>query len=265
MKPTHYLSRLRLRRDDVPSFDRYPFSLPAVRHLDMLEFHPKVTFLIGENGSGKSTLLEAIAVSWGFNAEGGTKNFAFATRASHSELHRYIRIEKTIRRPRDGFFFRAESFFNVATEIERLDNEPGGGRIIDSYGGLSLHEQSHGESFLALMTNRLGGAGLYLLDEPEAALSPQRQLVVLSRMHDLVNDDSQFIIASHSPLLMAYPDAYIYSFSTAGIQKIDYYDTEHFRVMHDFLVNPKRMLDQLLDTSPSPDENKPRKSPRRPR
>jgi predicted ATPase len=263
MTPTHYALRVRLGRDDVPSFDRYPFSLPAVRNLDVLELHPKVTFLIGENGSGKSTLLEAIAVAWGFNPEGGTKNFAFATRTSHSELHQYIRIEKTIRRPRDGFFFRAESFFNVATEIERLDAEPAGGaRIIDSYGGLSLHEQSHGESFLAFMTNRLGGGGFYLLDEPEAALSPQRQLAVLSCMHDLVNDDSQFIIATHSPLLMAYPDAHIYNLSTEGIEKIDYYETEHYRVMHSFLANPQRMLDRLMDASPQPGKKRTRKRPR---
>ncbi|HTM07604.1 MAG TPA: AAA family ATPase [Verrucomicrobiae bacterium] len=258
----HYVSRVRLRRDDVSSFDRYPFSLPAVRHLDVLELHPKITFLIGENGSGKSTLLEAIAVSWGFNPEGGTKNFAFATRASHSELHRYMRVEKTVRRPRDGFFFRAESFFNVATEIEKLDSEPSfGPPIIDSYGGQSLHEQSHGESFLALMVNRFRGDGFYLLDEPEAALSPQRQLAVLSRIHDLVNDNSQFIIATHSPLLMAYPDASIYSFSTTGIERMDYYQTEHYQVMHDFLANPKRMLDRLLDqSSMGRVEHKPRKS-----
>jgi predicted ATPase len=260
--PMHYVSRVRLRRDDVSSFDRYPFSLPAVRHLDVLELHPKITFLIGENGSGKSTLLEAIAVSWGFNPEGGTKNFAFATRASHSELHRYMRVEKTVRRPRDGFFFRAESFFNVATEIEKLDSEPSfGPPIIDSYGGQSLHEQSHGESFLALMVNRFRGDGFYLLDEPEAALSPQRQLAVLSRIHDLVNDNSQFIIATHSPLLMAYPDASIYSFSTTGIERMDYYQTEHYQVMHDFLANPKRMLDRLLDqSSMGRVEHKPRKS-----
>ena len=243
-----YVSQVRLKREEVPSFDRYPFSLPAVRHLDVLELHPKVTFLVGENGSGKSTLLEAIAVAWGFNPEGGTKNFNFGTRVSHSPLEQYIRLVKGIRRPKDGFFLRAESFFNVATEIEKLDAEPAfSPPVIDSYGGKSLHEQSHGESFMALLLNRFGGRGFYILDEPEAALSPQRQLAVLSRVHDLVNDDSQFVIATHSPILMAYPDATIYSCSAEGIEKVDYYETEHYRVTHDFLKNPKRMLDVLLD------------------
>ena len=241
-----YAIDVRLRRDIVPSFDSYPFSLPAIRDLDVLELHPRVTFLVGENGSGKSTLLEAIAVVCGFNAEGGTKNFRFGTRASHSSLHEFLRVAKGVRRPKDGFFLRAESFFNVATEIERLDSEGLGARIIDSYGGRSLHEQSHGESFMALMMHRFGGNGLYLLDEPEAALSPQRQLAALSRIHDLAMADSQFVIATHSPILMAYPDAYIYAFSADGTRRVDYYDTEHYRVMHDFVANPKRMLDVLL-------------------
>ena len=246
-----YVSEVRLRREEVPSFDRYPFSLPAVRHLDVLELHPQVTFFVGENGSGKSTLLEAIAVAWGFNPEGGTKNFRFGTRVSHSDLGEYLRLSKGIRRPKDGFFLRAESFFNVATEIERLDAEPAAGRsIIDSYGGRSLHEQSHGESFMALLLNRFGGKGFYILDEPEAALSPQRQLAVISRIHQLVVDDSQFLIATHSPILMAYPNATIYSCSGDGIRKVDYYETEHYQVTHDFLANPKRMLDVLM----APDE-----------
>jgi predicted ATPase len=246
MLSTKFAIDLRLRRDIVPSFDVYPFSLPAIRHLDLLEFHPAVTFVVGENGSGKSTLLEAIAVACGFNAEGGSKNFNFGTRVSHSPLHEFIRIAKGFRRPRDGYFLRAESFFNVATEIERLDSGGGGPRIIDSYGGRSLHEQSHGESFMALMRERFRGNGLYILDEPEAALSPQRQLAALARIHTLAKAGSQFIIATHSPILMAYPDAHIYSCSQDGIARVDYYDTEHYTVMHDFVVNPKRMLDILL-------------------
>ena len=246
MPSNQYAIQVQLKRDQVSSFDGYPFSLPAIRNLDVLPLHPAVTMLVGENGSGKSTLLEAIAVALGFNAEGGTKNFRFGTRSSHSALYEFLRVVKGVRRPKDGFFLRAESFFNVATEIERLDSEPGGPPIINSYGGRSLHEQSHGESFMALMLNRFGGNGLYLLDEPEAALSPQRQLSALARMHALVKADSQFIIATHSPILLAYPDSYIYSCSNSGIELTEYTETEQYRVTRDFLANPKRMLDVLL-------------------
>ncbi len=240
MISTQFVSRVTLQREKIDSFNRYPFSLPAIHSLDYIDLHPKITFLVGENGSGKSTLMEAIAVALGFNAEGGTKNFRFGTRESHSELHEYLRVAKGVRKPRDGFFLRAESFFNVATEIDNLD-------VVDSYGGRSLHEQSHGESFLALMTNRFGGNGIYLLDEPEAALSPQRQLAVLSRIHDLILDNSQFLIATHSPILMAYPDARIYQCGQDGIAEIAYEDTEHFQVTRDFLANPERMLRILLE------------------
>ncbi|MBV8272406.1 MAG: AAA family ATPase [Cupriavidus sp.] len=248
MLSTQFASRVTLLRDKVPGFDRYPFSLPVVRALDAIDLHPRVTFFVGENGSGKSTLLEAIAVALGFNAEGGSRNFSFATRASHSQLHEYLRIAKGVRRPRTGYFLRAESFFNVATEIERLDEEPGlGAPVIESYGGRSLHEQSHGEAFLTLLTERFGGQGLYILDEPEAALSPARQLAVISRLHDLVRDRSQFVIATHSPILMAYPDACIYQCSARGIEPIAYEDTEHYQITRDFLVDPQRMLRVLME------------------
>jgi predicted ATPase len=237
---------LTLRRDIVPDFDSYPFNLPAVRHLQVLPFHPAVTFIVGENGSGKSTLLEAIAVALGFNAEGGSRNFNFGTRASHSVLHEYVRIAKGFRRPRDGYFLRAESFFNVATEIERLDESGPGDPIGPAYGTRSLHEQSHGESFMALLTHRFRGRGLYVLDEPEAALSPQRQLAALARIHQLVKQGSQFIIATHSPILMAYPEARIYACTEKGLRRTDYEDTEHYQVTRDFLVNPQRTLDVLL-------------------
>lgn len=252
----HYLLQVQLLRDKAPNFARYPFSLAAVRHLDTLAFHPAVTFIIGENGTGKSTLLEAIAIAWGFNPEGGTKNFNFSTRTSHSELYKYLRLSKNYRRPKDGFFLRAESFFNVATEIERLDEDPDDGPtiipppVIDSYGSQSLHEQSHGESFFSLLMNRFGGKGLYILDEPEAALSPTRQMAMISRMHDLVQDNSQFIIATHSPILMAYPHAQIFVLSQEGIQKVHYTETEHFRITQDFLNNHnnhEKMLQILMD------------------
>lgn len=241
-----YIAEIRLKRGEVVSFEEYPFSLPAIRHLDRIPLHRAVTYIVGENGSGKSTLLEAIAVAWGFNAEGGSRNFRFSTRASHSSLHDYLVLAKTVRKPTDGFFLRAESFFNVASEIENLGIE------LEPYGGRSLHEQSHGESFLALMMNRFRGQGLYILDEPEAALSPQRQLAVLSRMHDLVTDQSQFIIATHSPILMAYPDSTIYRLSSEGIAEVAYEDTEHYQVTKDFLANPQRMLDILLERQEKP-------------
>ncbi len=235
----HYLLSLALRRDKVPSFAEYPFCLPVVRNLAEIEFHPRVTFFVGENGTGKSTILEAIAVASGFNAEGGTRNFRFSTRASHSPLHDALALRKGIRRPQDGFFLRAESFFNVATEIEHLG-------VGDSYGGRSLHEQSHGESFMTLVNERFGGHGLYLLDEPEAALSPSRQLSLLARIHQLVKADSQFVIATHSPILMAYPDAAIYLLTEDAIAKVRYTETEHYAVTREFLNKHEAMLDELL-------------------
>lgn len=247
MISSQYISHVSLQRDDVPSFEGYPFSIPAIHALDTLPLHARVTFFIGENGSGKSTLLEAIAVAMGFNPEGGTRNFHFSTRASHSELSHYLRIAKGVKPPRTGFFFRAESFFNLASEIERLDAEPAASPpVINSYGGHSLHEQSHGESFLSLMMNRFGSQGLYLLDEPEAALSPARQLAMLARMHDLIRDDSQFIIATHSPILLGYPDALIYQFDGAALSSVNYRDTDHYQITRSFLNHPERMLQELM-------------------
>lgn len=238
-----YLREISLKREKIANPEEYPFSIPAVRHLDVLQFDPDVTFLVGENGTGKSTLLEAISVALGFNAEGGSRNFNFSTRASHSGLHASLRLIRSYRRPRDAYFLRAESFFNVATEIERLDREGGGGDpIIDAYGGRSLHEQSHGESFLALMTHRFRGQGLYILDEPEAALSPRRQFLVLRRMRQLVHQQSQFIVATHSPLLLAYPNARILVLDQRGYGQVKYEDTEHFRLAKKFLNDPDAAL-----------------------
>ena len=242
----NYIRSVELVREKVPSFSEYPFSLPVVSGLYGLEFHPKVTYFIGENGTGKSTILEAIAASYGFNPEGGTKNFNFSTKATHSELYAYIRLVKGIRRPGDGFFLRAESFYNVATNIDELDREALGPRIIDSYGGKSLHNQSHGEAFLSLFLNKFRGEGIYILDEPEAALSPIRQMTMLARLHELVCQGSQFIIATHSPVVMAYPDADIYEIKES-IRKVSYEETEHYKVMRDFLNNRGKMLDILLE------------------
>jgi predicted ATPase len=234
-----YLRGVRLKRKEIPSFRQYPFCLPAIRNLDEMDFHPAVTFLIGENGTGKSTLLEAIAVAWGFNAEGGTRNFRFATQESHSPLHQHITLTRGVRRPRDGFFLRAESFYNVVSEIDRLG-------VTHAYGGRSLHEQSHGESFFTLFSERFGGDGLYILDEPEAALSPTRQLAMLVRMHDLVRQRSQFIIATHSPIIMAYPNAQILLLDENGTAPVRYEDTEHFVVTREFLNNRGRLFDELF-------------------
>lgn len=248
LPPPRFINAFRLDRDAVPSFAEYPFSNPAVKFLDRLKLSPTVTFFIGDNGSGKSTLIEALAVRSGFNAEGGSRNFDFATRASHSPLHDYLVLDRCFRRkPTDGYFLRAESFFNVASEIERLDKEPGAGMAIGpSYGDRALHEQSHGESFFALLTNRLTGNGLYIFDEPEAALSPQRQMSMLVLMKGLIDNGSQFIIATHSPILMAYPGALIYQITSEGIGQVAYTDTEHFRVTRDFLNRHEQMLEVLL-------------------
>jgi predicted ATPase len=206
-----------------------------------------VTFLVGENGSGKSTLLEAIAVALGLNAEGGSRNFNFTTRASHSDLYKFLRLRRGVRRPRDCYFLRAESYFNLATEIERLDAEHANAPpIADSYGGNSLHEQSHGESFFSLFRNRFGGKGLYLLDEPEAALSPTRQMAFLSILHDLAAGGSQFIIATHSPIIMTYPNASIFSLDGGEVRRIAYEQTEHYKVTRDFLLRTPKMLSILM-------------------
>lgn len=242
-----FLHRVALRRDSVESFEKYPFSLPVVRKLNTLEFTQPVTFIVGENGSGKSTLLEAFAIAWGFNPEGGGRNFNFQTRRAHSELAKHLRIVRGVKRARDGFFLRAESFFNVASEIERLDEEPGGGpSITEAYGGVSLHRQSHGESFTALLRDRFRGNGFYILDEPEAALSPSRQLRALQRIHDLVHLHSQFIIATHSPIMMSYPGAAILALDDGILQPVAYEETEHFNVTRQFLNNHEAMLRELL-------------------
>ncbi len=244
----HYLLAVSLERDRIGSFEQYPYSLPVFRYLDTLQLHPAVTFFIGENGTGKSTLLESMAIAAGFNAEGGSRNMRFSTRESHSPLHDFLSLRRSLKRPRDGYFLRAESFFNVATEIEHLDAVPAlAPPIINSYGSRSLHEQSHGESFLKLVMERFSGHGLYILDEPEAALSPTRQLSLLVRMHELVKQDSQFIVATHSPIIMAYPEATIYQLSEDGIRSVKYTETEHYAVTRRFLNMHERMLKELLE------------------
>lgn len=232
----------------------YFFKLGAVRALmnNDIELNDTVTYFVGENGTGKSTLLEAIAVNFGFNPEGGTLNFSFSTYDSHSELYSLIKLTKGYLRPKDGFFLRAESFYNVSSYIEELDsdmyaNALGAAPVKDSYGGISLHEQSHGESFFSLVMNRFGGKGLYILDEPEAALSPMRQMSMLARINELVKDDSQFIIATHSPILLAYPNAVIYELDENGMAKAEYERTQTYLNMKNFLDRPKKMINILFE------------------
>src|SRR5229473_1538933 len=237
-----FVRALVLKRDEIESFDAYPFSIPAVRQLAELKLDSRVTLFAGENGSGKSTLVEAIAVAAGFNAEGGSQNMTVSTRASHSQLHKHLRLVRGTRRPRTGYFLRAESFFNVATNIEELDEGPGGPPLIDSYGGVSLHEQSHGESFLSLILNRFGSNGLYVLDEPEAALSLRGNLALMRRMHDLVAEGSQFVVSTHSPILLGYPHARIYVLSDAGIVETPYEETEVVELTRSFLADRREFL-----------------------
>lgn len=242
-----YIRRMSLR-EPLPR-ESYLNRLPAVRHLaeQGIEFHRQVTFFVGENGAGKSTLIEALAISQGFNPEGGTKNFCFSTEDSHSELCDYLRVARGVVHPRDGFFLRAESFYNVASNIDQMDREGGpGAPVILSYGGRSLHRQSHGESFLALAENRFGGRGLYILDEPEAALSPRGIIRLMRHMDRLVRQDSQFIISTHSPMLIAFPGAEVYLIREDGVSSVRFQDTDHYRTTVRFLQNPESALEDIF-------------------
>ncbi|HTN25424.1 MAG TPA: AAA family ATPase [Solirubrobacteraceae bacterium] len=229
--------------------DGYPWDLPVIGALAGaagLALHAHVTYLVGENGSGKSTLVEAIAVAAGMNPEGGGRNFDVSTRASHSELGGALRLVRGARRPRTDFFLRAESLYTNATYLENLPPPPSGDRF-EAYGGRSLHEQSHGESFLAVLINRFGPDGLYLLDEPEAALSPQNCLTFLRRMDELVRAGSQFVVATHSPIVLAYPGALIYECGRAGVEPVAYDDAEPVRLMRAFLGAPDRFVERLFE------------------
>lgn len=241
-----FLTQVRL--DAVAGVEHYPFTLPVVRHvLADGGLHPDagVTFLVGDNGTGKSTLVEAIAVAAGFNAEGGSQSFRFATRATESSLGDHLILRWGVRKPKTGFFLRAESFYNVATEIENL-----GPWLYASYGGSSLHERSHGQSFLDVAVHRFGPRGLYLLDEPEAALSPQGCLALIARIDELVDQGSQFIVATHSPILLAVPGARILQIDQTGrIERVDYDAAEPVRLTRSFLADPGRFLRHLLDNS----------------
>lgn len=236
-----FLKRITLLREKVPSTNQFPFSIPSIKNLEEIQLGKNVTFFVGENGSGKSTLLEVIADKCEFNTAGGGRNNLYDVHKSESVLGDYIRLS-WLPKVSNGFFLRAESFYNFATHIDELDPS-----ILSAYGGRSLHEQSHGESFLSLFLHRFKGEAIYLLDEPEAALSPARQLTFLKIIHDLASaGNAQFVIATHSPILLGYPEADILSFDNDRISKIDYEMTEHYQITSYFLQNRQRFLSELF-------------------
>lgn len=240
LSPRPYLKRVEFTNPDAIDWNDFPYSIPAVNDLDKISFHADVTFLVGDNGTGKSTILEAIAKNLGFGAEGGTKNVLRQSVDTDTGLSAHLRLIKSYKKPQDGYFLRAESFFNIATYMDELQYTAG-------YGGGSLHARSHGEVFLSVLTHKLKGNGLYLLDEPEAALSPARQLAALIAIDDLVKQESQFIIVTHSPILMAYPNAQIYELSDCGIKAVNYVNTEHYQITKDFLNHFPQRLTNLFD------------------
>ncbi len=233
---------------DIPLSEYYA-RLPAIISIyreNGLSFTRPVTFFVGENGIGKSTLIEAIAVAAGFNPEGGTLNFQFTTNDTHSSLHSYVKLTRGFRRNTDGFFLRAESFYNAASYLEDMAKWAPTQDPFAAYGGKSLHKQSHGESFMALVENRFSGSGLFILDEPEAALSPMKQLRLLALIHELASEGAQFIISTHSPILMTLPESDLIQFTEYGLERLSYEETEHFKVASDFMRYPDRMLKEIL-------------------
>lgn len=235
-------------------YKHYPFSLPIIKNLHEIKFPTKVTFFVGENGTGKSTILEALALKAGFGIEGGSRNIHFKTSQDNTYTGTELLSEQfTLSwriKPKNGYFFRAESFFNVANYLDHIAREGGEGseKTYAPYGGKSLHQQSHGESFLSFFENRLGNGGFFIFDEPEAALSPQRQLTLTSIIHEMCkNTNVQFIIATHSPLLLAYPDATIYSCDSDTLKTISYHDTQHYQITKQFLDNPEQYLHYLFN------------------
>ena len=237
------LKNVKLLRERVERWTEYPFSVPPIAAFDSLEITSRVCFFVGENGTGKSTLLEAIAAHYGFGREGGSRNFAFETTSSVRSIDplvRALRVGFTVRSGA-GFYLRAESFFNVATYVDSIGSA-------HNYGGRSLQDQSHGESFIALLQNRFTRSGFYVMDEPEAALSPQRQLSFMVMLHDLLRDngDIQFLIATHSPILLAYPDAQILSFDGGHIHEITYRDSQPFQLVSRFVAAPERYINALF-------------------
>ena len=237
-----------LRDVQQSEYQFHPYNLTWIQSFRKFHFSKKVTFLVGENGTGKSTFLEAIAVNLGFNAEGGTKNFRFATKSTHSNLHARLKIAKSVKHQSDGFFFRSETYYNLATEIDNLDEAPAGSPFIrDSYGGISLHRKSRGESILALALHRFHSDGVYLLDEPESGLSITSQIALLHRISQLTSSGAQFIIATHSPFLLCLPESLIYSFDSEKLELVDYQSTTSYLLCKRFLLSPESLFDPRKD------------------
>ena len=234
-----FVNRIKLNKEKITS-KKYPFNIDCLKDFEELDFNTPVTFFYGENGTGKSTLVEAIAIALGMNPEGGSENMKFSNYDDYSELYKYLTISK-FGVPKTKFFLRAESFFNVASDISR-----NGDLIYTTYGGEDLHSCSHGESFLKLVEHRFWDKGLYILDEPEAALSPQRQMTLLCYIHDLAKNGSQFIIATHSPILLSYMYGTIIDMNN-GMKRIKYEDTEVFSTYKDYLNNPYGMQKILFE------------------
>lgn len=250
------LKKIALLRERVDNWDAYPFSVPVIRQFEDICFRSRITFFAGENGTGKSTLLEAIASHYGFGREGGTRNFLNdSTESNHSidPLVRALRLSFD-KRTGAGYFLRAESFFNSASYIDQLDAEPSfAAPISEFYGGKSLHERSHGETFFTLLDLKFRRNGLFLMDEPEAALSPQRQLSFLLLVHDVLKKykDAQFIISSHSPVLLGYPGAQILSFDEDRIREITYEETPAMQIVQRFLNQREKFLAELFQDTGS--------------
>lgn len=238
------VKRLYLEREKIESFDQYPFNIEVVKNFESIDFTAPVTFFVGENGIGKSTFIEAIAVSLGLNAEGGTQNIQFCTNNTVSNLSDYLRV-LTYNSAKTKFFLRAESFYNFSSELQRLAEEDDFVSLYNAYGG-NLHECSHGEAFLKVVQNRFTDHGLYILDEPEAALSPQRQMSLLCLINDLVKQGSQFIIATHSPILISYRNGEILDLNN-NFKKVSYKDTDIYSIYKMYLDNSEEMQRKLFD------------------
>ncbi len=242
-----YLKSVDINKGEIPR-NNYIYNLSVIKNFKKIEFKKPITIFVGENGLGKSTLIEGIATKWGFNAEGGSKHFNFKTRQTESDLNKYIKIIKGPYRAKDGYFLRSESLYNVASNIDDLDEVKCDAPPISlAYGGKSLHNQSHGESFLSIFFKRFMGNGLYILDEPEAAISPVSQMSLLIRINQLVNLNSQFIIATHSPILLATPSAEILEITEEGIYQKKYFETEHFKTMKNFFENTEKTVNSLIN------------------